>query len=255
MHSIPHIKSHDLPALLSYGEPFCQSAETLARPLSEWSMERDDSPILRYLFRNAAPRRHLEFGTWQGFGTLCCLTECAATVWTINLPHGESRSDGSWAYSQKFPAGEPLPRFCEAATCSPGWPGGPETVYRTDSLGFIGRLYLEAGLGHRVCQILCDSRHWDISSYPQDFFDTIFIDGGHSKEVVTSDMRKALQLVRAGGLIIWHDYCSDQKIMESSEVTSNVVSAVDALLPELHEALSSLHWIDKSYLLLGVVKG
>jgi len=74
-----------------------------------------------------------------------------------------------------------------------------QTSYVTDTLGFIGRLYLERELGHRVCQIYCDSRQWDTSAYPPEFFDTVLIDGGHQREIVISDTRKALPLLRSGG--------------------------------------------------------
>ncbi|HQH70675.1 MAG TPA: hypothetical protein PK360_01215, partial [bacterium] len=80
------------PALLDY------PAASLRKPLTQWKMEIDDSPIFRYLYRHFRPRRHLEFGTWQGTGVLYCLEECEATVWTLNLPRGETLPDGSPAY-------------------------------------------------------------------------------------------------------------------------------------------------------------
>lgn len=36
--------------------------------------------------------------------------------------------------------------------------------------------------------------------------DFVFIDGGHTYEVVESDTRHALEMIRPGGLILWHDY-------------------------------------------------
>ena len=66
-----------------------------------WDTEKDDALILRYIYQNHQPRRHLEFGTWQGFGTCLCLESCAATVWTINLPDGEAKADGTWAYGER----------------------------------------------------------------------------------------------------------------------------------------------------------
>ena len=37
--------------------------------------------------------------------------------------------------------------------------------------------------------------------------DFVFIDGGHSYEVVKSDTEKALKSLKDGGVIVWHDYC------------------------------------------------
>jgi len=225
------------------------------KPLSCWNMQADDAPILRYLFRNIRPGRHLEFGTWQGFGTLCCLEECLATVWTINLLDGETRQDGSWAYSQTVPEGVEAPTFSKNITFhNVNNSGSDATYYQTDALGFIGRLYLEAGMGRRACQIYCDSRHWDTSNYPAGFFDSAFIDGGHQKDVVISDTRKALSLVRPGGLFLWHDYCKDQIVLENSPIARGVVAAVDSMLPLLRSEMAELFWIYKSQILLGIRK-
>lgn len=38
----------------------------------------------------------------------------------------------------------------------------------------------------------------------------IFIDGGHTDEIVRSDTRKALEMVIPGGVIFWHDYVYTQ---------------------------------------------
>ncbi len=36
--------------------------------------------------------------------------------------------------------------------------------------------------------------------------DLVFVDGSHALSYVLSDSRKALRLVRPGGLVLWHDY-------------------------------------------------
>ena len=61
------------------------------------------------------------------------------------------------------------------------------TWVRTDAHGLIGRKYLNAGWGNRVCQIYADSRDWDTRHYPRGFFDSAFIDGGHAYDVVAND--------------------------------------------------------------------
>ena len=57
-----------------------------------------DGAILRQVFRQFRPTRHLEFGTWLGDGVLRVVEECDASVWTINLLAGETKPSGQWAY-------------------------------------------------------------------------------------------------------------------------------------------------------------
>lgn len=237
-----------LPGLLGSNRP---APPASTKPLSAWRMEDDDAPILRYLYTTFAPRRHLEFGTWQGFGTCLCLESCPATVWTINLPEGESKADGTWAYGERVSDGSHHPAWAETKVFGTS-DTGPIVYHRTDAQGYIGRLYRERGLGHRVCQIYADSRTWDTSAYPAGFFDSVFVDGGHQPEVVASDTRRALALLRPGGLLLWHDYCPDPEIVAHSPATHGVVTAIASLLPELSPALRALVWIDPSYLLLGI---
>ena len=42
--------------------------------------------------------------------------------------------------------------------------------------------------------------------------DLIFIDGDHSEQVVLHDTRLARQIVRAGGVICWHDYSNVEDV-------------------------------------------
>ena len=221
--------------------------------LTDWEMQRDDAPIFRYLFATFAPHRHLEFGTWQGFGTCLCLESCVATVWTLNLPEGESRADGSWTYGERVADESKAPPGAVRANYGQD-KDGPRTYHRTDAGGYIGRLYREKGLGHRVCQIYCDSTKWDNSAYPADFFDTALIDGGHQPEVVVSDTRKALAVLRPGGLILWHDFCPLPEVRAQVESVRGVTSGIESLLPEISDQLAALHWIEPSLILLGIKK-
>lgn len=246
---VPKISVKNLHIKLGFSKPLDYLESSLNKPLTDWKMEVDDAPIFRYVYRNFRPRRHLEFGTWQGTGVLYCLEECDATVWTLNILQGEERPDGSWAYSSAFAASAPLPSWSkrQEATEDTCW-------YQTDSLGFIGRYYLEAGLGFRVCQIYCDSRLWDIRHYPPGFFDTALIDGGHSEDVVTNDTRKACQLVRSGGIIMWHDFCPLIEVQNDCSSTRGVVSAIGANWDWLSEQMKDIFWIEPSWILLGIKK-
>lgn len=134
VHSVPVNQLH---THLGFSDPLQYPHTSLSKPFSQWRMELDDAPIFRYLYRNFRPRRHLEFGTWQGAGVLYCLEECDAAVWTLNLPFGENLGDAGMAYSGK---GE---SFGLGASLAEEWAqrlGLPiQEAYRTDSFGFIGR--------------------------------------------------------------------------------------------------------------------
>lgn len=245
--ALPSCSIDALQARLGLAAPLLLPTASRSKPLTQWQMEIDDAPIFRYLYRSFRPRRHLEFGTWQGTGTTYCLEECEATVWTINLPGGEMGGDGGWAYHRDFAADEALPAWANRRTTRSG-----RVVCQTDALGFIGREYLAKGLGHRVCQIYCDSTQWDTANYPAGFFDSALIDGGHSEPVVVSDTRKALALLRSGGLILWHDYCPDAQVERQCESVRGVLAAIASQREWLATQLADLFWVEPSWILLGV---
>ena len=220
--------------------------------LKNWKIEHD-APILKYLYQAHQPKRHLEFGTWQGWGTALCLECCNATVWTMNLPDGEERADGTWAYGQRVFKRKKAPPNIVSVNFGKDKKGTID-YHRTDARGYIGHLYKEKGLGGRVCQIYCDSRNWDTSNYPSDFFDSVFIDGGHQPEVVVSDTRKALEVLRRGGLIMWHDFCPLPEIRSEVESIKGVTEGIELLWPRLQVELKKIRWINPSLILVGFKK-
>lgn len=246
------VKLSELPAL--FPDQTIQPPGASSKSLAEWNMELDDGPIFEFLYKSFRPRRHLEFGTWQGWGTSLCLESCDATVWTINLPDGESRPDGDWAYSERLlnPSTSPSGAIVSAEFGQDQQ--GINVYHRTDAGGYIGRCYREKALGHRVCQIYCDSLNWDTSNYPANFFDSVLIDGGHQPDVVVSDTRKALQVLRPGGLILWHDFCPVPGIRAQFASVKGVAEAIEMILPELGPQLTRLCWIDPSWILMGIKK-
>ena len=69
----------------------------------------------------------------------------------------------------------------------------------------LGRQYRTSPLASRIRQIYGDSAALDWNTFGGPF-DLVFIDGCHSEAYVQSDSRNALDHLRAGGLIVWHDY-------------------------------------------------
>lgn len=242
---LPVVPVHELHLKIGATEPLDYPERSLNKPFEQWRMEDDDSPIFRYLYRQLAPKRHLEFGTWKGEGTCYVLEESPATVWTLNAPFGERLPDGRPAYSAS-PDEVPEVRMWAAKI---GWE--LQKVPPTDTVAFIGRKYLLRDYGHRVCQIYADSRRWDISNYPAGFFDTCLIDGGHDRDVVLNDTEKALRLVRPGGMILWHDFCPVRKIVDRFATARGVVTAIRGMRDFLRGKVD-LFWIEPSYILAGI---
>lgn len=232
---------------LGFAEPMLTPMASIARDYWDFRMERNDAPILEYMFRHFRPQRHLEFGTWEGYGARLVARACDADIWTINLPDGEEAADGGAAYQRPISSGDWRP-----AT------GAPERVdeygehWRTDAGEFIGRLYREAGYAARVTQIYADSVTWDGSSFEDGFFDSVFIDGGHKPEVVLSDTAKAIRLLRSGGLCLWHDFCPDPEAIRRMPATCNVVSAVASGVNDWRHKFSRVFWIKPTFILAGI---
>lgn len=57
----------------------------------------------------------------------------------------------------------------------------------------------------RITQLLGDSATFDFSSFRRRC-SLVFVDGSHAYDYVLSDTDRALELVDAGGVIVWHDY-------------------------------------------------
>lgn len=220
--AIEIVDVHQLASLLGVTTTPNIQPETATKSLADWKMETDDGPILKTLWNAVAPKRHLEFGTWEGFGTTLVASVTDAEIWTLNLPEGETDSDGNRLYDT------------------------------TDAGAFIGRLYRKAGYESRVHQILCDSRAFDTSSFEAQPFDTVLIDGGHTPEVVANDTAKALHVLRHGGTCVWHDFCPDPESLRQNLAPLGVVQAVVENFADWSLAFERMFWIRKSWILVGL---
>ena len=65
--------------------------------------------------------------------------------------------------------------------------------------------YSNTPVEHKVEQLFIDSKKFDERPYFKKF-DLIFIDGSHAESYVESDSKKAFQMVKPGGVVLWHDY-------------------------------------------------
>lgn len=219
--TIQVVDERELTSFLGTSTPLAMSQDRTHKPLSSWKMETDDAPLLEHLWRSQSPRRHLEFGTWEGFGAALVARVTSAEIWTINLSAGEAQTDGTPLYAS------------------------------TDSGEFIGRIYRQAGYSDRVNQMLFDSRAFDATRFGPDHFDTVLIDGGHTPDVVTSDTDNALRVLRPGGMCVWHDFCPDPEALANNLAPLGVVQALVENFDRWSTHFESLFWIRRSWILVG----
>ncbi len=66
-----------------------------------------------------------------------------------------------------------------------------------------------------------DSRRFDFGQLGE--FDVVMVDGCHEYEYVQADSRAAREMVRPGGIVIWHDYTTKH------DLGQQVMSAIDYL--------------------------
>ncbi len=232
---------------LGFAEPSAPISTDRNKEYRGWSMENDDAPILAYLYRNHRPKRHLEFGTWEGFGATLCAANSDAEIWTLNLPDGERDAAGGPVYASAR-ADNDRPVEANPYTID----AGKGAYYQTDSGPFIGWRYRQAGLKGRVHQILVDTTKWDTSAFAPGFFDSVLIDGGHHANVVVSDTEKALPLLRSGGLMLWHDFCPADGPMTDFPATRGVVWGIHQGWRRWSQHFSQMFWVRPSFLLVGV---
>lgn len=69
----------------------------------------------------------------------------------------------------------------------------------------VGAHFQDASEAGKIEQIYADTTKYDYSAL-RGRVDLIFIDAGHDYELVKSDSQKALEMIRPGGAIFWHDY-------------------------------------------------
>jgi predicted O-methyltransferase YrrM len=140
--------------------------------------------ILSALARVCPDRTALfEIGTFDGRTTLNLAMNAPAgcQIFTLDLPPDQAT---------KFAIAEGERHMVEKPA-----PGARYGQYRGAHPAAIGR----------IRQLLGDSATFDYSPY-RDACSLVFVDGSHAYDYAMSDTRAAMGMVRAGGVIVWHDY-------------------------------------------------
>jgi predicted O-methyltransferase YrrM len=82
-----------------------------------------------------------------------------------------------------------------------------ETRAAIDESRFARFLYNGTDVEGKVEQLFADTKALDTSPWKGQC-DLVFVDASHAYSYVVSDSRKAIELARPGGLVLWHDYAS-----------------------------------------------
>lgn len=79
-----------------------------------------------------------------------------------------------------------------------------EDTFYTQGVTVGGHFQGTAEAG-KIEQVYSDTTKFDHAPYRKQM-DFIFVDAGHAYDLVRSDSQKALEMIRPGGVIFWHDY-------------------------------------------------
>jgi hypothetical protein len=77
----------------------------------------------------------------------------------------------------------------------------------------------------RIIQLFGDSKELDEQPLVRKF-DLIFVDGSHAQSYVESDSRKALAMVKPGGLVLWHDYRGSRRAKDVFHVLNRLAKQI-----------------------------
>ena len=96
-------------------------------------------------------------------------------------------------------------------------------------------VYSGTDVERKIVQLYGDSKAFDHHPFKGQF-DLIFVDGSHARSYVESDSEKALQMLKPGGVILWHDYRGAHR----SGGVFDALNALGTTLPLMHIEGTSL---------------
>lgn len=141
------------------------------------NIDARDLIMISSLCAHLCPKVIFEFGTFDGRTTLHLALNAPANAWVMTID---------------LPADDPIRRETT-----------DDTFYTNDVV--IGHHFVNTESAGRIEQIFGNSVDFDHAPL-RDKVDLVFVDAGHEYKLVKSDGTKALEMVRPGGVILWHDY-------------------------------------------------
>jgi len=191
----------------------------IERSDSGYLMEQSTAHFLAAFYRVFRPAKHLEIGTWEGFGSALALENGASEVWSI-----EKYEKTNPEYKSRYLGSEEI--------FKPGW------------------LVNQSHHG-RFHQIFGDSTDIDLEVLDVKFFDSVLIDGAHDNHSVAIDSESAIRLTKVASIVLWDDfpiYKSDINLPREG-----VLKAIETMLPKLTEVFQ-LYAVSGTSILIGFRK-
>jgi hypothetical protein len=156
------------------------------------------------LYKQKITLSQLDFRRWGDIGNtnaLCFLCLLAAAGYGPIVEFGTFRGRLTYNLALNLKEGEIF-------TIDIGSGSDTSNILRRDYGTYVvGEVFLHAekDVRDKIQLMIGDSRRLDLS-HLHGKAGMVIVDGGHSREVSTSDSQEALRLVRPGGVIVWDDY-------------------------------------------------
>ena len=77
-----------------------------------------------------------------------------------------------------------------------------------------------------IIQLFGDSKKFDESRFGAKA-DLVFVDGAHARSYVESDSQKALNMIKSGGIVLWHDYRGPRRASGVFEALNSLATQID----------------------------
>ncbi len=142
-------------------------------------------------------QRIFEFGTFLGSTTsiLSMNSKIKSKIYSIDLPTKSKFQKFSYKKLSKIIKKYKISNQEQNDKCL-------QEIYSV-----FGPLYvqnLKKNYLRKIKLINCDSSQFDFRKF-KNYFDLVFIDGGHDIEIVKKDTKNAFFITKKKGIIIWHD--------------------------------------------------
>ena len=155
-----------------------------------WAMPENELMVLSAICQMLKPRTVFEFGTFTGASTLAIASNTPADtkIHTLDIPPKDRKS-------HRTGVGSDIPFEFE-----------------------IGQAFRQTQWEKKITVHTGDTRQFDVADFQQKV-DLVFIDADHTYPFVKNDTEKAIEMLKPGGLILWHDYRWDDDAPECAGVT------------------------------------
>ena len=157
-----------------------------------------EKTIICAFIKNRNCKKIFEFGTFLGSTTamMALNSKKNCKIFSIDLPHSKNkRLKFSYSRFNKIKKIFNTSNQNENDNCL-------KKVYDTFGSFYISKL--KKKFKKKIQLLKNDSTKFNFTKF-KNYFDIVFIDGGHNIEILKQDTRNALYITKKNGIIIWHD--------------------------------------------------